>query len=86
MTKPRGQVTVIARPALALALATDGRSRRAIAIAIEDEHGTPKRAHTLRVFATPAYGVARDKAERIAAALGRPIGDLFTHKDGTCLS
>jgi hypothetical protein len=79
-------VAVIARPALAAAVAADGRSRSAIAEAIEAEYGTPCRAHTLRVFARDGYGIARDKAERIAAALGRPVGELFAHKDGSCLT
>lgn len=85
MTTPRGQVVVIGRPELMAAVAADGRSRSAIARAIETEHGSPKRAHTLRVFGHPGYSIARDKAERIAVALGRPIGELFAHKDGTWL-
>jgi hypothetical protein len=86
MTTSKGQVTVIARPELAAAVAADGRSRSAIARAVEAAHGTPARAHTLRVFTKDGYGIARDKAERIAEALGRPVGELFTHKDGTCLT
>lgn len=78
---------VIARPgALSDALRQDGRTVGAIAKAITDEHPTPSRAHVFNVFSTPGYAIAKDKAERIAAALDRPVGALFIHRDGAPLA
>ncbi|MCY4726737.1 helix-turn-helix transcriptional regulator [Nocardioides sp. STR2] len=38
------------------------------------------------VAAKPAYGIAKDKAERIADALGVEVNDLFMHRDGAPLA
>ena len=31
-------------------------------------------------------GIAKDKAERLADAVGVPVGELFVHKDGAALA
>ena len=40
---------------------------------------------TLANLANGRGGVEKQKAERIAEALGRPLGALFVHKDGADL-
>ena len=40
---------------------------------------------TLANLANGRGGVEKQKAERIAEALGRPVGSLFVHKDGADL-
>lgn len=78
---------VIARPgALPDALQAAGTTVYAVAKSITENHETPSRAHVFNVFSTPGYAVSKDKAERIAEVLGRPVGALFVHRDGAPLA
>lgn len=43
------------------------------------------RATIQKVATEPGYGIAKEKAEKIAAALKRPVGAIFVHKDGAPL-
>lgn len=43
------------------------------------------RATIQRIATERGYGIAKDKAEQIAAAVDKPIGTLFVHKDGAPL-
>ncbi|MFT4288132.1 hypothetical protein [Nocardioides sp.] len=58
-------------------------SIRALAAAVE---GEPSRSTISAVASDPTRGIAKDKAERLASALGRPVGELFVHKDGAPLA
>lgn len=85
--KTQPQIIVVARPgALADAAKAAGMSVYAIAKAITEQHDSPSRATVHQVFARPGYPISKDKAERIAAVLRRPVGALFVHRDGAALA
>lgn len=85
--KTQSPVIVVARPgALADAAKEAGMSAYAVAKAIAERHDSPSRATIHQVFARPGYPISKDKAERIAAVLDRPVGALFVHRDGAALA
>lgn len=51
----------------------------------ELEEKTRVSRSTINNVARDVSPIAKDKAERIATALGRPVGTLFVHKDGAPL-
>lgn len=73
--------SVTPRPdAIAAARRTAGLSLRAVADAALVSHGTVHNIERGRA------GIARDKAERVAAALSCAVDDLFQHADGASLN
>lgn len=78
-------IYVVARPG-ALAQARNGTPVAAIARQITETHGRPSRATVYNVFNRAGYPIRKDKAEVIAATLGRPVGALFVHRDGAPLA
>lgn len=67
-------------PRLAEAVRSDPRAIRTLATAADVRPSTIWKAAK-----NPDAGIAKDKAERLAAALGQPARDLFAHLDGTPL-
>jgi lambda repressor-like predicted transcriptional regulator len=77
-----GIAIVTARPG-AVDAAID-RARTSIRL-LEAASGV-SRSTISNVAAKPGYGIAKDKAVRIADALGVPVGELFVHRDGAALA
>lgn len=74
---------VVARDANAIDRAID--AARSSVRAVSAESGV-SRATIYNLASTPGYGIAKDKAERIAKAVGQPVGDIFIHRDGAALT
>ena len=82
MSNTSGIPMVVARPgALNDAIDAAKTSVRALA----PETGV-SRSTISNVASRPGYGIRKDKAERIAAALGVPARQLFVHRDGAELA
>lgn len=81
-TQMLGVPIVVARPG-AVDRAID--AARSSLRAVEAESGV-SRSTISNVAAKPGYGIAKDKAQRIADSLDVPIGDLFVHRDGAPLA
>lgn len=64
------------KTALRVAMDTEGVGVWLIEKASGVSHGT------VANLARGVGGVEKSKAERVAASLGRSVGDLFIHKDG----
>lgn len=79
---------VVARPgALMAAMRGAEMSVPDVVDRIAAEHADgPRRAHVYNLLTVLNYGIRRDKAERIAAAVGVPVGTLFVHRDGAPLA
>ncbi|GAA4680092.1 helix-turn-helix transcriptional regulator [Nocardioides nanhaiensis] len=77
-----GVAMVVARPG-AVDRAIDG-ARQSIR-SLEELTGV-SRSTISNVAAKPGYGIAKDKAVKIADALGVPVGEVFMHRDGAELA
>ncbi len=81
-TTSLGTAIVTARPgALDAAIDRNRTSIRHVAAA----SGVSKSTIS-NVAARTGYGIAKEKAVRVAEALGVPVGDLFVHRDGAPLA
>lgn len=81
-TETLGVAMVVARPG-ALDRAID--AARTSIRGLEADSGV-SRSTISNVAGKPGYGIAKDKAVRLADALGVPVGELFVHKDGAPLA
>lgn len=80
MNQARQPMVVGRRDAVASAMTASNMSLRELEVEAEVSRST------LSNVSRGQSAIAKDKAERVAKALGKPLAALFVHMDGTPLS